>query len=76
MQKLARASMIGLVSGAVCFVILAALLVIVLLIIGARGHTHPDMALSVKVALPVAVITTIAGFIIALVRLGTIDKDK
>ncbi|HKD80837.1 MAG TPA: hypothetical protein VKH81_14160 [Candidatus Angelobacter sp.] len=76
MRKKFSASMIGLISGAVCFFILAALLVIILLVIGARRHAHPDLTLAVKVALPAAALTTVAGFIIAKIRLATIDKDK
>jgi hypothetical protein len=72
--NLFRASVIGLASGVVCFCVLAAVLVILLLIFSAIRHSHPDMTLTIKIALPVAALTAVAGFIIALVRLATIDK--
>jgi len=76
MRNVFRASVIGLVSGVVCFFILVALLAVLLLILAASKHSHLDMTLAIKIALPVAALTTVAGFIIALVRLATIDKDK
>jgi hypothetical protein len=76
MRKLFLASVIGLVSGVVCFLILVALLAVFLLILSAIRHSHPDMTLILKIALPVAALTTVAGFIIARVRLATIDKDQ
>lgn len=76
MRKLFLASVIGLVSGVVCFLILVALLAVFLLILSAIRHSHPDMTLTMKIALPVAALTTVAGFIIARVRLATIDKDQ
>jgi len=76
MRNLFLASVIGLVSGVVCFLILVALLVVLLLILGAIRHSHPDMTLTMKIALPAAALATVAGFIVAKVRLATIDKDK
>jgi len=83
MSKMQRATVIGLVSGAVCFVILAGLLAITLLIIHSSNpatsqtsHSHLDMHLALVVALPVAVVTAVAGFIIAVVRFRTIDKHR
>jgi hypothetical protein len=34
------------------------------------------MTLTMKIALPVAALTTVVGFIIARIRFATIDKDK
>ena len=76
MRNVFLASVIGLVSGVVCFFILVALLAVLLLILAASRHSHLDMTLTMKIALPVAALTTVAGFIIALVRLATIDKDR
>ena len=76
MRNLFLAAAIGLVSGVVCFLILVALLAVFLLILGAIRHSHPDMALTMKIGLPVAALATVAGFVIARVRLATIDKDQ
>jgi hypothetical protein len=59
---------IGLVSGIICFFLSVAFLAILLLIIGAVGHTRPDMTLTYKAAAPVAVLAMISGFSISLVR--------
>jgi hypothetical protein len=53
-----------------------ALLTVFLLILGAIRHSHPDMTLTMKIALPVAALATVAGFVIARVRLATIDDDR
>jgi hypothetical protein len=60
---------IGLVSGVICFFLSVAFLSILLLIMGAVGHTRPDMTLTYKAALPVAILTMMIAFSIALVRL-------
>jgi len=59
---------IGLVSGAICFFLSVAFLIFVLLIVGALGHSRPDMTLTYRVAAPVAVLAAISGFTITLVR--------
>ena len=48
--------------------ILAMVLSIVLLIVGAVSHGRPDMTLAFKAAIPVAILATISGFTITLVR--------
>ncbi|HEX2329268.1 MAG TPA: hypothetical protein VHN74_11130 [Candidatus Angelobacter sp.] len=74
MSNVGRASVIGLITGIVCFCLLAVLLVLFLLTLGALRHSHPDMSFVLKVAVPVAVLTTVAAFFIALGRFATIDK--
>lgn len=59
---------IGLVSGVICFFLSVAFLIFVLLIAGALGHTRPDMTLAYRVAVPVALLATISGFTVTLVR--------
>ena len=76
MSTMQRATVIGLVSGVACFVILSVFLIVTLLIIHTTGRTHADMLLTLKIAGPVAVLTSVAGFIIAVVRLRTIDKHE
>lgn len=75
-NTLVRASMIGLVAGVVGFFLIAALFAIFLLILAALRHNHPDMMVTLKVALPLAALTAVLGFVIAVVRLRTIDKHK
>jgi len=75
-NTLVRASMIGLFAGVVCFIFVAILFVVFLLILGTLRHTHPDMMWTLRVAVPLAVLTAVFGFIIAIVRLRTIDKHK
>jgi hypothetical protein len=75
MSTLQRATVIGLVSGLVCFVILSVFLILTLLIIHTTGRSHADMLLTVKIAVPAAALTAVAGFIVAVVRLRTIDKQ-
>ena len=75
MSTMQRATVIGLVSGVVCFVILSVFLILTLLIIHTTGRSHADMLLTMKIAGPVAVVSAVAGFIIAVVRLKTIDKQ-
>jgi hypothetical protein len=66
--------MIGLVTGVVCSFLALAFLTVFVIILGALRHNHPDMAATLKIAFPVAALTAVLGFIIAIVRLRTIDK--
>lgn len=59
---------IGLITGVISFFLSVAFLCFVLLIIGAMRHSRPDMSLSFKVALPVAVVAAVCGFLVTLVR--------
>ncbi|HSM85208.1 MAG TPA: hypothetical protein VLT16_03605 [Candidatus Limnocylindrales bacterium] len=59
---------IGLVSGVLSFFISVAFLSMLLLVLGVLGHGRPDMTLSYKAAVPVAILAAIAGFTITLVR--------
>jgi len=68
MRKLILSSAIGLVSGIICFFLSVAFLAILLLLIGAFSHTHQDMTLAYKAALPVAFLAALCGFSITLVR--------
>jgi len=68
MGKFFLSMAIGLVSGVICFFLSVAFLAILLLIMGAVGHTRPDMTLTYKAAAPVAVLAMISGFSISLVR--------
>jgi len=68
MRKFFLSAGIGLASGVICFFLSVALLCVVLLILGAIQHTHPDMTLTYKVAAPVGLLAAIAGFTISLVR--------
>ena len=73
-RTLSRASMIGLVTGVVCFFLALAFLTVFVIILGALRHNHPDMGATLKIAFPVAALTAVLGFVIAVVRLRTIDK--
>ena len=75
-NTLVRASTIGLIAGVVSFLFFAVLFTVFLLILAALRHNHPDIMWSLKVALPLAGLTAVAGFIIAVIRLRTIDKHK
>lgn len=75
-STLVRASIIGVVAGIAGFFFFAVLFTVFLLILAALRHNHPDIMLSLKVALPLAVLTAVSGFIIAIIRLRTIDKHK
>lgn len=68
MRKLLLSAGIGLVSGVICFFLSVAFLAIFLLIFGAVSHTRPDMTLSYKAAVPVALLAALGGFTITLVR--------
>jgi hypothetical protein len=59
---------IGLVSGLICFFLSVAFLAILLLIVGSVGHSRPDMTLTYRVALPVAILAAMSGFCVSLVR--------
>jgi hypothetical protein len=68
MRKLLLSAGIGLVSGVLCFFLSVAFLSILLLLIGAVTHHRPDMTLSYKVAIPVALFAAVCGFFITLFR--------
>jgi hypothetical protein len=59
---------IGLAAGIICFFLSVAFLSFLLLIIRGVTHTHPDMTLTYKAALPVAILAAFTGFTVALVR--------
>lgn len=59
---------IGLAAGWICFFLSVAFLSILLLIIRGATGMHPDMTLTYKAALPVAILAACAGFTITLVR--------
>jgi hypothetical protein len=69
MRKLLLSAGIGLVSGVICFFLSVAFLAIFLLIFGGISHTRPDMTLTYKAAVPVALLAAVCGFTIALVRM-------
>lgn len=69
MSKFFLSAGIGLVSGVISFFLSVAFLCIVLLVIRAVGHSHPDMSLAYKAAAPVAVLALLLGFIISMVRI-------
>jgi hypothetical protein len=68
MRTLLLSSVIGLVSGVIFFFLSVAFLCFVLLIIGAVTHHRPDMTLTFKAAIPVAILAAITGFVVTLVR--------
>jgi O-antigen/teichoic acid export membrane protein len=68
MGKFVICAGIGLVSGVICFFLSVAFLCFFLLLYWAFSHTHPDMSLAYRVAAPVALFATLAGFIISLFR--------
>ncbi len=68
MRTLFLSLAIGLVSGVISFFTSVAFLCFVLLIIGAVNPRQPDMTLTFKVALPVAAVAAICGFIVTLIR--------
>jgi hypothetical protein len=59
---------IGLAAGIICFFLSVAFLSFLLLIVRGVTHTHPDMTLTYKAALPVAILAAFTGFTVALVR--------
>jgi len=68
MRALFLSTAIGLVAGVISFFTSVAFLCFVLLIVGAINHNRLDMTLTFKVALPVAAVAAVCGFVIALVR--------
>lgn len=68
MGKLVISLGVGLVSAVICFFLSVAFLAFVLLIVGAVGHSHPDMTLTYRAAVPVAALAGLCGFTITLVR--------
>jgi hypothetical protein len=71
-----RATAIGLASGVICFLVLSVILIVTLLIIHTTTQHHADMLLTMKIAVPAAALTAVAGFTVAVVRLKTIDKHR
>jgi uncharacterized membrane protein len=69
MNKVIVSVAIALVSTVICFFLSVAFLCFLLLIIGAVMHSHPDMTLTYKAAVPVALLAGLCAFTIALVRL-------
>jgi hypothetical protein len=59
---------IGLAAGIICFFLSVAFLSFLLLIVRGVTHTHPDMTLTYKAALPVAILAAFTGFTVTLVR--------
>ena len=70
MRRFILSAGIGLVSGVIAFFLSVAFLCIVLLVLRATSHTHPDMTLAYRAAWPVAILGAVCAFIIALVRGG------
>jgi hypothetical protein len=68
MGKFVICAGIGLVSGVICFFLSVAFLCFFLLLYWGFSHTHPDMSLAYRVAVPVALFAALAGFIISLFR--------
>jgi len=68
MRILFLSAAIGFVSGVITFFLSLAFLCFVLLILGAVTHTRPDMTLTFKAAVPVAILGAVCGFAITLVR--------
>jgi hypothetical protein len=68
MRILFLSAALGLVIGVISFFLSVAFLCFVLLIVGAVSHGRPDMTLAFKAALPVAILATISGFTVTLVR--------
>lgn len=68
MRKLLLSAAIGLVSGVICFFLSVAFLAILLLTVGAVSHSRPDMTLAYRAAVPVALLASLCGFTITLVR--------
>lgn len=68
MRKLILSAGIALASGLICFFLSVAFLAFLLLIVGALSHTHPDMTLTYKAAVPVGALAALCGFVITMVR--------
>ena len=76
MRTLFLSMAIGLVTGVISFFTSVALLCFGLLIIGAINHSRPDMTLTFKIALPIAVIAALAGFLLSLFRTRAAITEK
>jgi hypothetical protein len=59
---------IGLAAGIISFFLSVAFLCIVLLIVTFMNHSRADFTLAYKVAVPVALLVAVIGFIVTLVR--------
>jgi hypothetical protein len=59
---------IGLAAGVICFFLSVAFLCFVLLIVSAVQHQTANFTLAYKVAVPVALLAAVTGFMITLVR--------
>jgi hypothetical protein len=59
---------IGLAAGVICFFLSVAFLCFVLLIVSALNHARADFTLAYRVAIPVAGLATVIGFMVTLVR--------
>jgi len=68
MRTLFLSSVIALVAGVIFFFLSVAFLCLVLLVVGAVSHVRPDMTLTFKAAIPVAVLAAIVSFVVTLVR--------
>jgi hypothetical protein len=68
MTKLLFSAVIGFVSGIISFFLSIAFLCFVLLIMRTVTHVPPDMSLTYKAAVPVAILAAFTGFAISLVR--------
>ena len=68
MRSFILSIVVGLGAGVICFFVSVAFLCFVLLILGALSHTRPDMTLTYKAAVPVALLAVLCGFSITLVR--------
>ena len=69
MGKLIVSAGIAVISAVICFFLSVAFLCFVLLIIGAVAHSHPDMTLTYKAAVPVALLAGVCAFTISLVKM-------
>ena len=68
MGKLFVSIGIGLAAGFICFFLSVAFLSLLLLLVRGVSHLQPDMSLTYKAAVPVALFAAFAGFTITLVR--------
>lgn len=69
MGKVIVSAGIALVSAVICFFLSVAFLCFVLLIVWAFAHNHPDMTLTYKAAVPVALLAGVCAFSISLVKM-------
>lgn len=68
MGKLFVSIGIGLAAGFICFFLSVAFLSLLLLLVRGVSHLQPDMSLTYKAAVPVALFAAFAGFTVTLVR--------